>query len=165
MRRGVRNHVPEVAVLAQESVAFRALLPQDRRGLACEVRYDFEKSDVVGERVRVLANRAVDGKRTYHLALAYERDADERKRVVALARLSAVQEPAVLAYVGHNLGLARLCDKACYALANVVAPEGASLRVQFPRRSLYPKLVSLQEDERAAQHPHAAVQYLKHALK
>ena len=86
-----------------------------------------------------------------------QRHAHERKRLVDRAALRAVQEPAVLAHVAHDLRTPRLRDKTRDALADVIPPQRTLLHVELPRGGDNPQLIPLQKGEVATQHAHAAL--------
>ena len=98
--------------------------------------------------------RAVDGKRTDHLAEMDERHAHERDGILLAARTGAVQEPAVPVDIWHNLHVSGLGHRAGDALAQPVMSVGLLLRAKTAR-GLDRNLITVQERERPAQHTHA----------
>ena len=71
------EHVPEFPVFGDERVVFPDLLSVGICGLRAQVRNDFEKRYVAGQRTGVPDHFAVNGQRADDVPAADERDADE----------------------------------------------------------------------------------------
>ena len=157
------EQIAQFAVLFEQVLPLLVLLEADGDGVGDDVADDFEQREIPFE-IGTGDVFAVDAQSADHLLHVEDRHAEKGDRVIRLPASGPVQKPGIAGDVGDQMRPAGLGDVAGDPLPQPVTPQLFLLFAE-PVGSFDGERVAVEQRDRAAEHPHAAVKHRQNLVE